>query len=125
MRIKVTAGELSVMGQPLLDLLNTEMPGGIGYRVARLGKQLAGEIDVVEKAKIAIIQKHGGTQNEIMMSWSLEPDNERYPEAIDELNRMLIEEIEVDIDPVILPPQVQLKPHILLILEKFISVAEK
>lgn len=123
MRIKVTAGELSVMGQSLTELVNTELVGEVGYRVLRLVKVLGEEVLMVERAQVTIIERHGGTQT-TPGSWSIQPDHENYPKAIEELNKLFAQELELDVDHVVLPAQTKIKPLGLLVLKKFVTVAE-
>ena len=123
MKIDVTVGEISVMGQPLLDLMAVKLSGKLSYEAARLIQQLANEVTIVEAARIAIIQQHGGVQDKLTGGWTLEPLNPQYKEAVTKLNEMMAETVTIECDPIVLPAKVVLAPHILIVLSKFVTVA--
>lgn len=124
MKTKVTVGELSVMGQPLLDLLATEMQASLAFHVGRFVAQLGAEVDMVERTKIAVIMKHGGKIDETTGIPSISPGDEHFEEAAAEIGAMMAEVVELDIDHLTLPFDLRLKPQILMTLGKFLSVAE-
>lgn len=125
MKIDVTVGELTVMSKPLLDLLQTALPGGVSYQVARLAKHLIDEITLIEATQIAIIKRYGGTQDPTTGAWLLLPSDEGFKKGQAELNQMLAEPVTIDCEPVTLPYDTLVKPQALMTLKKFITVADK
>ena len=122
MKIKVTAGELTVMVKPLQDLMAAKMPSGAGYQVARLVKKLESEIQIVMTKQSEVMRKYKAEVAEDG-SMSMTADNPNFAKAKAELNDLFAQPVTLDADMVTLPKNITLEPSTLLILDKFIKVA--
>lgn len=121
MKVKVTAGELSVMDRPLQDLGTAKMPAGIGYQVARLVQTLQAEVGIVVVRQREIMLRHKAEESE-EGDLSLSRANPNFAKAEAELNDLFAQSVTVEAETVKLPKKVILEPATLMILGKFIKV---
>lgn len=123
MKIKVTAGELTVMARPLQELMAAKMPSGAGYQVARLARGLGQEIQLVLQRQAEIMRKYNANETKDG-GLTLSMDSPDFAMARVEITDLLAQEITVDVDIATIPQTVIIEPSTLLLLEKFIKVAE-
>lgn len=122
MKIKVTAGELIVMVDPLRDLTACKMPAGVGYQVARLAQKLEKEIQLVATRQSEIMKRYKAEETE-EGELRLSKDSPKFTQARAEINDLFAQPATVDVEIVTLPKNITLEPATLLILDKFIKVA--
>lgn len=121
MKIKVTAGELTVMVDPLRDLTTAKMPSGVGYLVARLAQKLEKEIQLVVTRQAEIMRKYKAVETE-EGNLKLTTENLHFTKARLELNDLFAQEITIDASIVMIPRNIILEPGTLLLLDKFVQV---
>lgn len=121
MKIKVTAGELIVMVNPLRDLTAAKMPAGVGYQVARLTQKLEKEIQLVGTRQSEIMKRFKAEETEEGMILSKNAPG--FAKAQVEINDLFAQSVTIEADIITLPKNITLEPATLLILDKFIKVA--
>ncbi|MFB0545742.1 MAG: hypothetical protein ACETWB_02420 [Anaerolineae bacterium] len=105
----------------------------LAYRLAKLAKLLEDEIRPVHEARNKLIEKYGSVHKKLDAEGnetdkdepgkSMRPDDEKWQDFVREHNELTDTEIELDIEPVVLPPEAEgVSPGTLLALDGLVTV---
>ena len=123
--MKVTNRDLFAARAPLQALVNTKLPVSVSFKLARVALKINEQYQVIEEVRSGLIKKYG-TVNEEGQVAVVETDAD-FPKFLEEFNELMSIEVEMVIDKVKLPTEVdgkplEIEPVILMALEKFIEV---
>lgn len=109
--MKVTLEQLVVAGGtadapgPLSQLMDVkDFSVRVCYRLAKLAKLVAGELATFETAKNKLVGQYG-TKNPDGPGEIINQGDENWDEFAKEYRVLLDEEVELDVEPVVLPPE--------------------
>lgn len=125
--MKLKNGEIFNAHEPLQKLLEKELPVKVSYGLAKMANKLNEQFDIIEQVRVGLIRKYGEADKDKPEQVSIKVESENYPKFVAELTELMAQEVEVVIQKVTLPSEVdgkllQLEPNILMALEKFIGV---
>lgn len=129
--MKLLNGEVYGAVQSLAQLSEKELPVKVSYWLARLTNKMDGTFKAIEKVREGLVKKHGTPNLENPGQVSIKPEDENWEKFITDYNELMMQETEVDFEPVKLPiklPQevdgkpLSLKFNVLVALEKFIEI---
>ena len=125
--MKLTNEEIFTAKEPLQKLLNERLPVRISYQLAKMASKLNNQFEIIERVKDGLIKTYGEADRDNPTRVEVKPDSEQFPKFIEEMDELFAHEIEIVLDKVILPQEVdgksiQIEPSVLMALEKFIEV---
>jgi len=129
--MKLTNGEIYGAVNALGQLADKELPVKVSYWLARLANKLDGAFKSIDKVRNALVTKHGAPNPENRGAIELKPGDENWEKFLVDYNELMIQEEDVDFEPVKLPiklPQevdgksLSLKFNVLIALENFVEV---
>lgn len=117
--MKLTYRDMINIISPLNKMMVMELPATIALKIVRLSQKLNPEIENYYKVKDKFISEHG-VLNEKTNQYDVYPEKQQYVK--EELNKLLDDEIELDIKKIKIPKDVidnmYIKPVELICLEK-------
>ena len=129
--MKLQNGEVYGAVSALAQLADKELPVKVSYWLARLANKLDGEFKAIDKVRAELIKKHGKEQTESRGDFTINPKDENWEKFSIDFNDLMMEETEVDIEPVKLPIKLPetvddkpltIKLNVLAALEKFVEI---
>ena len=125
--MKLLNGEIFNAREPLQKLLGKEFPVKVSYGLAKLASKLNEEFQTIEKVRVGLIQRYGEADKDNPQQIRVDPEGDKYPKFVEELTELMNQEVEVVIEKVTLPSEVdgksiQIEPNVLIALEKFVEV---
>ena len=132
--MKIKAGELKMIVEGLIEILNIELPVKPSYWLARITNKVESELKAFEKTRMGLIAKHAKKDKNGNPMFILDKNgNPKRPheynvpniEAFNkEFNELTEQEFEINIDPIKLDAlgDIRIKPVILAKLEKIIEI---
>lgn len=124
--MKLSNWDIFNAAKPLEVLSKKEWPVKTSYQIIVLMKKLSGQLEVIEKIRINLIQKYG-TKDEKTGGMIVPEDSENWKKFMSELNEIMRQEIDIEIEKIELPNQVdgktiQIEPSALFLIDKFITI---
>jgi len=120
--MKITAGKLYDMQAALRALLELKgIKASLALRIVRLVKVLEPELKTIMEQRDRLITEHGEKKGE---SYSISPEMPGHKAWVEAFADVLRVEIDVSVEPVVLPEDVSIAPLTLLALEPLVAVAE-
>lgn len=125
--MKLLNGEIFNAKEPLQKLLEKELPVRVAYGLAKMANKLNAEFQAIEQVRMGLIRKYGEADKDNPMQITVKLESEKYPKFVEEMNELMNQEVEVVIEKVKLPQEVdgkalQIEPSVLMPLEKFVEV---
>lgn len=129
--MKVKLGQLADAGGtpgapgPLSKLMDVEdFSVRVSYRLAKLAKLIDGELTAFNRTKDKLIEKYGSAATSGPgKSITPEKDADNWPVFVKEYSALLNEEVELDVEPVVLPPEARgVTPAMLVFLDGLVTV---
>uniref|UniRef100_A0A6H2A0L9 Uncharacterized protein n=1 Tax=viral metagenome TaxID=1070528 RepID=A0A6H2A0L9_9ZZZZ len=125
--MKLLNGEIFEAKPQLDKLLGKELPVKVAYGLAKMANKLNVEFQTIELVRNGLIKKYGEADKDNPMQISVKQDGENFQKFVAEFTELMNQEVEVVIEKVKLPIEVdgkpfQLEANILMALEKFIEV---
>lgn len=125
--MKLLNGEIFNAREPLQKLMEKQLPVKVSYGLAKLANKLNDQFKVIEDVRMGLIRKYGEADKERPQQISVNPEGEKYPKFVEELTELMNQEVEVVIQKVKLPQEVdgkplQIEPNILMALMQFVEV---
>lgn len=119
--MKVTNADLLNAVAPFAELMKVKMPSKVSYEIIRLVTRLDEYLAPAEMVKNNLISQYGHEDPETLIR-QITPEDEGFAAFATEYGELLGIEHEIDIAPVVLPPDIEITPVTLLALEKFVTV---
>ena len=116
-------GQLYAMRNSLEELLGLDVAARVGIRLARLVKRLGEEVNAIEQARLALVNKYGESGEAGVVT--VQPTSAKWGEFAKEFGELMADTHEVEYEPVILPPDVKASPKLFAIFEDFLGVEEE
>lgn len=125
--MKLLNGEIFNAREPLQKLIEKELPVKVAYGLAKMVNRLNEQFKIIEDVRQGLIRKYGEADKEDPQKMEVKASSENYPKFVVEMTELMNQEVEVVIEKVKLPEEVdgkplQLEPSILMALEQFIEV---
>lgn len=125
--MKLLNGEIFNTKEPLQTLMAQKLPVKVSYGLAKMANKLNEQIKVIDEVRIGLIKRYGEADKDNPQQLVVKTDSENYPKFVEEMTELMSQEVEVVIDKVKLPEQVDDKPFeieasVLMALEKFVEV---
>ena len=125
--MKLLNGEIFNAREPLQKLLGKELPVKIAYSLAKMANKLNEEFKTIEAVRNGLVKKYGEADKDNPQQIRVDPEGDKYPKFVDELTELMNQEVEVVVEKVTLPSEVdgksiQIEPNVLIALEKFVEV---
>ena len=131
--MKVTNREISNSRESLGILSRVKLPILVSLQVAKVASKLNEPMEVIENVRNGLVNQYGqqqGSKETVvimpndLLNRPISPDWEKF---VGEFNELMSQEVEIDIEKIKLPQEVdgkplQIEPSILIALEKFIDV---
>lgn len=121
--VKVTNGEIYVMGQQLGELQALDVPARVGYHLARLGSKVSSAFRDIEAVRVQLVQKYG-EKNEKGQP-QVGPNSENWDKFATEYEELMNIEADLEANVVRLPGDTKASIKLLMAFEKFIELAEE
>jgi hypothetical protein len=124
--MKLSNGEIFAAGKPLEALSKERLPIRSSYRIAKLIKECASNLEIIEKLRIGLVQKHG--EKDDKGNFSVKPNTEAWAKFIADMDILFSQEVEIDFGEKIEIPfevdgkSINIEPNILIQLDKFITI---
>ena len=123
--MKLTNGEIFASREPLEALLQMKFPVAISFKLAKTATKVNEALKVIEGVRNGLINRYGAP-NDLGQMW-VAPNSENFELFVKEFNDLLAIEVEVAIDKVKLPEEVdglpfEVEPSLLMALEKFVTI---
>jgi hypothetical protein len=124
--MKVLNGEIFAAQKPLETLSKERLPIRSSYKVAKLIKDFASHLEIIEKLRIELVQRYG-TKDE-KGNYSIKQDTDNWFKFIEEMNILFAQEVEIKLDEKIEIPfevegkSINVEPSLLISLDKFIDI---
>ncbi len=118
--MKVKLGEITMMQQGLMVLVNQSLPIKLSYKLGKILRQVDNEVQEIENSRIELVKKYGTPDDETKTIKVLDKDQEKFME---EYGDLLNVEVELDIIPIHideLPDDIKITPQQLIYLDRFI-----
>ncbi len=120
--MKLTNAEILNVKEPLQYLIQQKFPVKTSLALVKLVQKLNEFLIPVEQVRDGLIKTYGKPNPANMSQIILEPEDENWPKFAKELEELIIQEVEVVITRVELPPTFEIEPATLVALDKFIKV---
>ena len=129
--MKLQNGEVYGAVNALAQLSEKELPVKVSYWLARLANKLDGTFKAIDKVRAELIRKHGKEEHEGSGNFGIKPEDPNWEKFNIDFNDLMMEEIEVDITPVVIPIKLPetvddkpltIKLNVLAALEKFVEI---
>jgi len=106
-------------------ILNKPFPVAISFKLAKMAQKLDVEFEAIEKVKNGLVTKYGVPNEKGQMT--VTEDSPNFEKFVGEFNELMAMEVELVIEKVKLPEQVdgkplELEPSLLMALGKFVEV---
>ena len=95
--MKFQLGEIRNMKDPLIKLLDKEIPIKSAWKLNKLVKAFDKELGEIEEFRINLVQKLGTANEE---SGAVQVPDDKMEQFVTEFNELLMTEIEVDFEPI-------------------------
>lgn len=119
--MKVTNGEIRMMQEALSKLNSLRIPVRLSFKIAKLANKVGDAFRAAEVVRVKLVNEHGVKDKTGNFQVTLAPIEEQekfWAEFVELLN----EEVELDVDPIELPADLEVEPAILMPLVRFIKV---
>jgi len=117
--LKATIGDILNAGEHLKGLTQLSLPAATSLKVARLARRVAEEFQLAVQERNKLIVKYG---EDVEGQTKVLPTSKRWPEFVGELNSLLEQEIDLGMEQVKLPDDIEITPAALIALEPFITI---
>lgn len=94
--MKFALGEIRGMKDPLINLLDKEIPIKAAWKLNRLIKGFDKELGEIEEFRISLVQKLGETGE----NGQVQVPQEKMEQFVTEFNELLNQEVEIEFDPI-------------------------
>jgi len=118
----VKCGDVLAMDRSLGSLNELTVPARVGIKVTRLVQKLAPELRTVADKYNDLVKKYGVDNG--AGSSEVGPESPKWAEFEKERAELFETEIEVDVEPVVLPGDADVQVSVLAIMDGFVSVEE-
>lgn len=123
--MKLTNGDLFTASGPLKTLIAMKFPVAVSFKLAKMANKLNDSLKSIEDVRNGLINKYG-EQNEKGQT-AVSEDSPNFAKFVSEFNDLMAIEVEVVIEKVKLPEEVdgrplEIEPSLLMALEKFVDV---
>ena len=125
--MKLLNGEIFNAKEPLEKLTEHKLPVKASLALAKMANKLNEELRIIENVRNGLVKKYGEADKDNPNQFSVDPKGGEYPKFVEEVTELMNQEIEVVIEKVKLPEEVdgkplEIEPKILMALEKFVEV---
>lgn len=125
--MKLLNGEIFNAREPLQKLLGKELPVKVSYGLAKLANKLQEQLKVLDDVRNGLVKKYGEPDKENPGQISVKQDSGNFEKFVAEVTELMNQEVEVVIEKVKLPQEVdgkplQIEPNILMALMQFVEV---
>ena len=123
--MKLTNGEIFSSREPLEALLQMKFPVAISFKLAKTASKVNDALKTIEGVRNGLINRYGAP-NDLGQMW-VAPDSANFEAFVKEFNDLMAIEVEVVIDKVKLPEEVdgkplEVAPALLMALSQFVEV---
>lgn len=123
--MKLTNGEIFASREPLEALLQMKFPVATSFKLAKTANKVNEALKAIEDVRNGLINRYGQPNAQGQMS--VMPESENFGPFVKDFNDLLALEVEVVIDKVKLPQEVdgkplEVAPSLLMALDKFVEV---
>lgn len=124
--MKVLNGEIFAAQKPLEALSKERLPIKSSYKIAKLIKECASHLDIIEKLRIGLVQRYG--EKDEKGSYSIKQDTDNWFKFIEEMNILFAQEVDIELENKIEIPfevdgkSINVEPSVLIALDKFIEI---
>ena len=106
-------------------ILNKPFPVATSFKLAKMAQKLDGEFEAIEKVKNGLVTKYGAPNGKGQVT--VAEDSPNFEKFVAEFNELMAMEVELVIQKVKLPEQVdgkplEMEPSLLMALDKFVEV---
>jgi len=125
--MKIKLAQIKAIEEPLAKLADKELDIRISYRLGKFIKVIGQELQELETNRIKLIKKYGKPVDNKAGQQEYQIEEENKNKFIDDFNKLLQEEINVDFSPISLEElkDVQLTPVDVMRLEGIVIVDNK
>lgn len=123
--MKLTNGDIFAARGPLQTLMGMKFPVGVSFKLAKMANKINEPLKSIEDVRNGLINKYGESNENGQMAVSEGSPN--FEKFVSEFNDLMAIEVEVVIEKVKLPEEVdgkplEIEPSLLMALEKFVDV---
>lgn len=120
--MKVTNSEIYNTRDPLRRLMAIRMPVLVSLELVKFSKLLQPHLDTIEQVRDKLISENGEADEKRPGGSKISPEMEGFPKFAEEFGTLLEQEVEIDFEPVTIPPTIAIEPYVIMALEKFVVV---
>ena len=121
--MKLTNAELLRTKDPLIQLGKVKLPVKVSLDLVHMTRKLDEFLIPLEQVKDGLIRQYGEAPKDDPAKLHIEPGMKNWEKFMTEYAELMAQEIEVVIQPLMLPPDVEIEPMVIAALEKFIGIA--
>lgn len=122
--MKLTNEEIFHANKPLRVILEKELPVSISYELVKMANKLAEQFKIIDEVRSGLVRKYGTEKDGKV---KVEENSKNAEKFMAEYNELMSQEVELVIQKVTLPKEVdgkplKIKPITLMALEKLVGV---
>jgi len=116
--MKLLNGEILDSREPLQILLGKQLPVKVSYALARMAIKLGEEWKAIEEVRKGLVKRYGESDKDNPNKHSVDLAGDKYPKFVEEFEALMKVKLPEEVDG----KPLEIKPAILMALEKFIEV---
>lgn len=117
--MELTNGEIWLAKEPLNKLADMKLPVKTAYAIAKMASKLNDQLQVIEAVRIGLIRKYGVQEGK---NWNVKEDSENWPKFMNDFDELMKQKVEVVVEKVKLPDNIEIESKVLIALTKFVEV---
>ena len=122
--MKITNGEIYNTREPLDKLMAAKLPIKTCYELAKIARLLSDHIAIIGQMKDKLITTYGTLPKDGPPRPVINPTDENWSKFAGELGELMAQEVDLEFEVVTLPPDFEIEPFVIFVLEKFIAIPE-
>ena len=117
--MKLTNRDIYFAHDSMQTLLETKMPVAVSFRLVRTAQEVKSALLSIDQVRLSIVKKYGDEDEGGTIT--VPQGTARYVSFVEEFDELLDLEVELDIEQVVLPEELEIEPSVLMALERFVE----
>lgn len=123
--MKLTNAEIYNSRGSFEKLLVQRLPIKTSYEILSVVSKINAQLIIIEATRSKLVEIYGQEDPKRKGLLRVTPDCPEYSKFLGEFGELMRIEVDVDIEPVLLPDTLEIEPSVLMVLSKFIKLEEK
>ena len=120
--MKLINAEIYNTKEEMRKLLRIKMPVKTSYELVKTVRALSEPIAIIDQVRDGLIEHYGEKDETRPGGAKITPDMAGFSGFAEEFGQLMEKEVELDIDVVKIPTNIEIEPIVLLALDKFIEL---